>query len=104
MIKHDYNFKVIKYLDISSNIPVKPAYGVFISQLVRFSRINQNINGFVKDTVEIIKRLSKQNYNIDKLFQKFIHFGRYYPHLWTHFGSDIIDYSFINNLYISVHK
>ena len=79
----DYPFQVIKYPDISANIPVTPAYGVFISQLVRFTRINKDIDGFIKDTVEIIQRLLNQNYKRKKLAEKFVHFGRFYPHLWT---------------------
>ena len=98
----DYNFKVIKYPNLSSNIPIKPAYGVFISQLVRFTHINQNIDGFTQDSIEIIKTLSKQNYNTEKLIEKFVHFGRFYPHLWTHFGCDILDKRYIDNLYNSV--
>ena len=94
----DYNFQVIKYPNLSSNIPIKPAYGVFISQLVRLAQINDNIDGFSKDTIEIIKTLSKQNYNAEKLIQKFVHFGRFYPHLWTHFGCDILEKRFVDNL------
>ena len=100
----DYPFHVIKYPDLSANIPVKPAYGVFISQLIRFTRINKDINGFIKDTIEIIHRLTKQNYKSKKLTEKFIHFGRFYPHLWTRFGSDILDRGFIDNLFNSVSQ
>ena len=93
---NDCPFTADKFGYLITNIPVKPAYGVFISQLVRFTRINQNINGFIKDTIEIIQKLSKQNYNINKLIEKFIHFGRFYPHLWTRFGSDILNKKFKN--------
>ena len=95
---NDYPFTVIKYPNLSANIPVKPAYGVFISQLVRYTRINKDINGFIKDTIEIIHKLTKQNYNIHKLIEKFIHFGRFYPNLWTRFGCDILNKKFIKKI------
>ena len=75
--------------------PLNQPNGVFISQLVRCTRINKDINGFIKDTIEIIHKLTKQNYNIHKLIEKFIHFGRFYPHLWTRFGCDILNKKFI---------
>ena len=98
----DYPFQVIKYPDLSANIPEKPAYGVFISQLIRFTRINQDINGFIQDTIEIVEKLTKQKYNTKKLVEKFVHFGRFYPHLWTPFGKDILNKVFIENIFKSV--
>ena len=62
---NDYPFTVIKYPNLSANTPVKPAYGVFISQLVRYTRINKDINGFIKDTIEIIHKLTKTKHNQD---------------------------------------
>ena len=33
--RDDFNIKIINFPNISSNIPASPAYGVYISQLVR---------------------------------------------------------------------
>ena len=42
--KHnDFNFPILNYPNLSGNIPTKAAYGVFISQLVRYSTINLKI-------------------------------------------------------------
>ena len=35
-------FCIVKFPDLSSNIPSKPAYGVYIFQLVRIGRICDN--------------------------------------------------------------
>ena len=35
----DFNFKIVKFPFMDSNIPAKPAYGVYISQLVRIGKI-----------------------------------------------------------------
>ena len=34
-----FKFEIIKYHDLSGNVPTKPAYGVFISQVISYSRI-----------------------------------------------------------------
>jgi hypothetical protein len=34
--RDDFTFLIVNFLFISSNIPASPAYGVFISQLIRF--------------------------------------------------------------------
>ena len=33
--RKDFNFPIIKYRNINGNIPINPAYGVCISQLIR---------------------------------------------------------------------
>ena len=34
----DFTFPIVNFPFISSNIPASPAYGVYISQLIRYSR------------------------------------------------------------------
>ena len=41
-----FNFKIVIFPSMSSNIPVKPTYG--ISQLLRISRICDNYKDFVE--------------------------------------------------------
>jgi hypothetical protein len=42
--RDDFNFNIINFPNMCSNIPASPAYGVYISQLIRLSEVN------VKDT------------------------------------------------------
>ena len=35
----NFNFNIVNYPYMCSNIPAKPTYGVYISQLIRISRI-----------------------------------------------------------------
>ena len=35
--RDDFNFPVVNFPVICSNIPAEPAYGVYISQLIRYS-------------------------------------------------------------------
>jgi hypothetical protein len=36
----DFNFKIINFPNMCSNIPASPAYGVYISQLIRYARFS----------------------------------------------------------------
>ena len=36
--RDDFNFPIVNFPFICSNIPTVPAYGVYISQLIRYSR------------------------------------------------------------------
>ena len=97
--RNDFNFQVINFPNLSANIPRKPAYGVFISQLVRYTSINHNIEGFTRDTKNLFTKLLKQKYNRGKLVCKFLQFGKRYPHLWTKFGQDILNHKFIQDAF-----
>ena len=35
---YDKHFKIINFPNMCSNIPASPAYGVFVSQLIRYAR------------------------------------------------------------------
>ena len=44
MTKRDaFNFNIVNFPYMSSNIPANPTYGVYISQLIRISRICDTI-------------------------------------------------------------
>ena len=36
--RDDFNFPIVNFLFICSNIPAAPAYGIYLSQLIRYSR------------------------------------------------------------------
>jgi hypothetical protein len=46
--KRDNNFKIINFQNMCSNIPASPAYGVYISQLIRYGRASSNYSDFLK--------------------------------------------------------
>ncbi len=45
--RDSFDFQVFRYPSIYSNIPDKTLYNVFFSQLVRFSRVCNNMDGFI---------------------------------------------------------
>ena len=60
--RDDFNFPFL-----SSNIPSSPAYGVFVSQLVRYSRSSSDYLDFVKRSSILVARLAKQGFSLSKL-------------------------------------
>jgi hypothetical protein len=46
--KRDFNFKIINFPNMCSNIPASPAYGIYISQLIRYARASSNYGGYIK--------------------------------------------------------
>ena len=58
MIKRDdFNFKIINFPNMCSNIPASPAYGVYISQLIRYVRASSNYSDFLKRYFHLRNRL-----------------------------------------------
>ena len=47
--RDDFNFKII---NMCSNIPASPAYGVYISQLIRYARASSNYSHFLSSSSE----------------------------------------------------
>ena len=55
--RDDFNFKIINFPNMCSNIPASPAYGVYISQLIRYARASSNYSDFLKR--HLIRSLKK---------------------------------------------
>ena len=61
MIKRDdFNFKIINFPSMCSNIPASPAYGVYISQLIHYVRVSSNYSDFLKRHFYLRNRLLDQ--------------------------------------------
>ena len=60
--RDDFNFKIINFPNICSNIPASPAYGVYISQLIRYARASSNYSDFLKRHLHLRNRLLDQGY------------------------------------------
>ena len=73
--RDDFNFKIINFPNMCSNIPTSPANGVYLSQLIRYARASSNNCAFLKRHLHLINRLLDQGYkNIRfiRSFKKFI--------------------------------
>ena len=70
-----FNFRIVNFPHMDSNIPSKPAYGVFISQLIRFLRVCDNYQQFANRSYNLSSKLLKQGFDFARLqnaFRKFL--------------------------------
>jgi hypothetical protein len=61
--RDDFNFKIINFPNMCSNIPASPAYGVYISQLIRYATASSTYSDFLKHHLYLRNRLLDQGYN-----------------------------------------
>ena len=76
--RDDFNFYITNFPFLSSNIPTLPAYGVFISQLMRYARACSSYGYFILRATQLSNKLLEQGYVKERLkssLRKF--FGRY---------------------------
>ena len=74
----DFNFHITNFPFLSSNIPSSPAYGVFISQLIRYARACSSYECFILRAMRLSNKLLGQGYVKERLkssLRKF--YGRY---------------------------
>ena len=93
-----YKFKVISYPFLDGNIPDKQTYGIFISQLVRFCKVNSTLEGFISNIKDLVSKLVLQGFDLAALRKKFNKFYHCYLDLWGKYGEDI-DCEIIRNIF-----
>ena len=84
-----FNFHIVNFPHMDSNIPSKPAYGVYISQLVRIGRICDSYKSFFTRHHQLTCRLVKQGFLYDKLVTSFKGFCSRYPEIFSKFAVSI---------------
>ena len=65
--RDDYNFEIVNYPHLSGNIPLKAAYGVFSSQLIRYARICTLEQDLASSIRALVVKLVKKGYRLDGL-------------------------------------
>jgi hypothetical protein len=83
--RDDFNFSIVNFPYLCSNIPASPAYGVYISQLIRYARAcSTNVQFLVRGSL-LRNKLMSQGFQLSRLLAAFSKFyGCYndliYPH------------------------
>ena len=62
-----HDFAIVNFPYLSSNIPSGPAYGVYISQLVRIGRICSNYSQFTMRHYKLTQRLIHQGFRYSSI-------------------------------------
>ena len=65
--RDDFNFPIVNFPFLSSNIPSAPAYGVYVSQLIRYARACSNYQDFMERGKVLTTKLLNQGYQKTKL-------------------------------------
>ena len=76
--RYDFDFHITNFPFLGSNIPSSPAYGVFISQLIRYARVCSSYECFILRVARLSSKLLGQGYVMEGLkssLRKF--YGRY---------------------------
>ena len=60
--RDDFNFPIVNFPFLSSNIPSAPAYGVYLSQLIRYARACSNYRDFIERGKELTAKLLSPGY------------------------------------------
>ena len=73
--RETFKFKIVNFPPMDSNIPSTPAYGVFVSQLIRYMRVCGNYQQFVYRSTLITTGLQRQGFDylmLCRTFKKFL--------------------------------
>ena len=74
----DLNFHITNFPLLTSNIPSLPAYGVFLSQFIRYARACSSYECFILRAKRLSSKLLKQGYLVESLKSSFRNlYGRY---------------------------
>ena len=91
--RKDFDFEVCNYPNMEGNIPYATSYGAYMSQLVRYCDINQNIESFLVDVKVMTLELLKQGFIKDRLRNTYYKFCEKYLYKWSKYGVDITNES-----------
>ena len=76
--RDDFNFNIVNFTFLCSNIPKSPAYGVFVSQLIRYARASSMYEDFNMRSKLLSSKLLKQGFSRNRLVATFkIFYGRH---------------------------
>ena len=74
--RDDFNFDIVKFPFLYGDVPRRPSYGVYISQLIRFARASSHVTDFNNRNQFLTAKFLKQGYRYHKLRKAFSKFYR----------------------------
>ena len=83
--RDDFSFPIVNYPFLDGDVPMAPSYGVYISQLVRFARVCNNVSDFNERNLFITEKLLHQGFRYHKLVKTFTKFYYRYRDLISKF-------------------
>ena len=87
--RDDFNFPIVNFPFLSSNIPASPAYGVYVSQLIRYARASSDYGSFVYRGKLLTNKLLTQGYCKPRLIRTIKKFYGRHHDIVNKFGVSI---------------
>ena len=84
--RDDFDFDIVNFPFLDGDVPRRPSYGVYISQLIRFARIFSHADDFNTRNKCLTAKLLKQGYRYHKLRKAFSKFYCRHNELITKFN------------------
>ena len=69
--RDDFDFDIVKFPFLASDVPRSTSYGVYISQLIRFTRVSSRVANCNARNKSLTANLLQQGYRIHKLRKTF---------------------------------
>ena len=79
-------FDIVNFPFLDGDVPSRPSYGVYISQLIRFARVCRHVDDFNTRNKCLTAKLLKQGYRYHKLRKAFSKFYRRHYELISKFN------------------
>ena len=84
--RDDFDFDIVNFPFLDGDLPRRPSYGVYISQLIRFARVCTHVDDFNTRNKCLTAKLLKQGYRYYKLRKAFSKFYRRHYELISKFN------------------
>ena len=68
------DFDIVNFPFLDGDVPRRPSYGVYISQLIRFAQVCSHVDDFNTRNERLTAKLLKQGYRYHKLRKAFSKF------------------------------
>ena len=69
--RDDFDFEIVNFPFLDGDVPRSTAYGVYISQLIRFARASSHVADFNTHNKLLTQKLLKQGYQHHKIRKTF---------------------------------
>ena len=84
--RDDFDFDIVNFPSLDGDVPRRPSYRVYISQLIRFARVCRHVDDFNTHYKCLTAKLLKQGYQYHKLRKAFSKFYRQHYKLISKFN------------------
>ena len=64
--RDDFDFDIVNYPFLDGEVPRRPSYGIYISQLIRFGRVCSHVDDFKTRNKCLTAKFLKQGYRYHK--------------------------------------